>query len=99
MSLWRKTDTLAGAPKFLSTSEDAAPNNRVSNAFFVDTTEASLPANRAKGIKTPGWMIYREVGSRHFVEPLVPMKATAIAAGDLGVTGNTATEDLTVSDS
>lgn len=99
MSLWRKTDTLAGAPKFLSASNDAAPNNRVSNAFFVDVTEARLPANRAKGIKTPGWMIYREVGTRQFVEPLVPMKATAGVAGDLGVTGSTVTEDLTVSDS
>ena len=100
MSLWRKTDTLASAPKFLSTDANANRNIDKDNAFFVDTTEAKVTSNRRKGIKTPGWVLYKEYGNgRKYVETLVPMKVTAAAAGDAGVTNNTATEDTTVADS
>lgn len=100
MALWGKTDTLASAPKFLSNAADANRNIDIDNAFFVDTTEAAVTANRANGIKTPGWMLYKEYGNgRKYVETLVPMKVTAVAAGDAGVTGNTAIEDDTVADS
>ena len=100
MSLWGKTDTLASAPKFLSTDVNANRNIDKDNAFFVDTTEAAVTSNRAKGIKTPGWILYKEYGTgRKYVETLVPMKVTAVAAGDLGVTGNTEVEDTTVADS
>lgn len=100
MALWGKTDALASAPKFLSSEADANRNIDIDNAFFVDTTEAAVASNRAKGIKTPGWILYKEYGSgRKYVETLVPMKVTAGDAGDLGVTGNTEVEDTTVADS
>ena len=72
--------------------------------FFIDLTEAGVDANRDKGLKTPGWNSYRtyttgDGRTRHIVEPLVAMKRTAVAAGDAGVTGDTAVEDATVADS
>ena len=99
MSLWKKTDNLDGAPKWLN-ANDSNRSNDLDNAFFVDTTEAGVASNRAKGIKTPGWILYKEYGSgRKYVETLVPMRVTAAAAGDAGITGNTAVEDTTVADS
>ena len=99
MSLWGKSDILASAPKFLSADTDANRNVDKDNAFFVDTTEAAVTSNRAKGIKTPGWVLYKEYGAgRKYVETLVPMKMTAVTAGDAGVANNTATEDATVAD-
>lgn len=99
MALWKKTDNLDGAPKWLN-ANDSNRSNDLDNAFFVDTTEAGVTSNRAKGIKTPGWILYKEYGSgRKYVETLVPMRVTAVAAGDAGITGNTAVEDTTVADS
>lgn len=98
MPLWGKTDTLASAPKFLSDAADANRNIDIDNAFFVDITEAGVSTNRAKGLKTPGWVLYKEYGTgRKYVEPLVPMKVTALAAGDDGVTGSG--DDSVVADS
>lgn len=100
MALWGKTDTAASAPKFLSTDANATPQTDKDNAFFVDTTEASVASNRAKGIKTPGWVLYKEYGNgRKMVETLVPMRVTAVAAGDDGIAANTTIEDTTVADS
>lgn len=100
MALWGKTDTRADAPKYLSSDANATPQTDIDNAFFVDTTEASLPANRAKGIKTPGWNLVQDIGNgRLRVETLVPMRVSAVSAGDAGVTGNTTIEDTTVADS
>ena len=99
MALWGKTDTANSAPQFLSTDANANRNIDKDNAFFVDTTEAGVAGNRAKGLKTPGWNLYKEYGTgRKYVETLVPMKVTAVAAGDAGVANNTATEDATVAD-
>ena len=99
MSLWGKTDVLASAPKFLSTDTNANRNIDKDNAFFVDTTEAKVTSNRAKGIKTPGWVLYKEFGAgRKYVETLVAMKVVAGTATDAGVTNNTATEDAVVAD-
>lgn len=99
MALWTKADTAAGAPKYLSTDANANRNIDKDNAFFVDTTEAGLAENRAKGLKSPGWVLYKEYGTgRKYVETLVPMKVAAGTSGDLGVTGNSTTEDLTVKD-
>jgi hypothetical protein len=99
MALWGKTDTAASAPKYLSTETDANRNIDKDNAFFVDTTEASVSTNREKGIKTPGWILYKEYGTgRKYVETLVPMKVSAADATDVGITNDTATEDLTVPD-
>jgi hypothetical protein len=105
MASWGKTDSAADAPKYL---EDDANNTNKShdkdNAIFVDLTEAGVAANRAKGIKTPGWNLYNtyttaDGRTRHIVEPLVTMKVSATDAGDAGVTGNTAVEDTIVADS
>ena len=97
MSSWGKTDVAADAPKYLTSAE-------ADTAFFVDITEAGIAANRAKGLKTPGWNLYKEYtdangGTRRVVENLVAMKATASDAGDDGSTGDTADEDATVADS
>jgi hypothetical protein len=99
MALWGKTDTLASVPKFLTDAADVSRNVDKDNAFFIDTTEAAVTSNRAKGIKTPGWILYKEYGNgRIYVETLVPMKVAAADAGDVGITNNTTTEDLTVPD-
>jgi len=112
MSLWGKTDDANSAPKFLLDSADFPAANTeidygglpmqvdINNAYFVDVTEAGVEANRNNGIKTPGWILYKEYGSgRKFVETLVPMKVAAVDAGDLGISGNTDIEDSTVADS
>lgn len=118
MALWSKTDTLAGAPKWLIDGANTAivptpnvardygalPFNRdVNAAYFVDITESSSATNRAKGIRTPGWnsvKTYTDTNgkTRYRVESLVPMRVPSGVSGDLGVTGNTAIEDTTVSD-
>jgi hypothetical protein len=104
MALWGKTDAAASVPKWL---EDDANNTNKShdkdNVVFVDVAEAKVPANRAKGLVTPGWNLYHTyttaTGSvRHIVEPLVAMKLSAALAGDAGVTGNTAVEDAIAAD-
>lgn len=104
MALWGNTDTAASAPKFLSTDANAAPQVRRANAYFVDMTEAVVASNRAAGLHTPGWNMFTSYTdsagrTRRRVECLVPVRATAAAAGDLGVTANTVTEDVTVKDS
>jgi hypothetical protein len=102
MSLWGKTDTLADVPKWLNASDSNKSNDR-DNAFFVDLTEAAVASNKAKGLGTPGWNLYHTYvdgtgNTRHKAEPLVVMKVTAASAGDVGITNNTQTEDLTVPD-
>lgn len=97
MALWGKSDTSADAPKNATATE-------LSNMYFVDETEAQVASNRAKGIKTPGWNTYNtytdsDGNTRHKVESLVPMKVSAVDAGDLGMDANTTIEDTTVADS
>jgi hypothetical protein len=91
MGQWAKTDTLASAPKYLEAAEKA-------NVVFIDVTEAGVAANRAKGLKTPGWNLYNNAGGRNRTECLVAMKVSAVDAGDLGVTGDTLDEDAIVAD-
>lgn len=119
MPLWGKTDAAISAPKYLKDPDNypaAAPsrdyngvNNseNLENAYFVDTTEAAVESNRDRGIKTPGWMLYKtytdgDGNVRNKSEVLVPMKvaagATPSGPGDAGIANNTATEDLTVPD-
>jgi hypothetical protein len=103
MGSWGKTDTLADAPKWLNPN-DPNKSNDLDNAFFVDLTEAGVESNRNKGLKTPGWNLYHTYvdqngNTRNKAEPLVVMKVSALDAGDDGITGNTAIEDLTVADS
>lgn len=104
MALWGKTDTAAGAPKYLSTDANAVPQVKRANAYFVDMTEAAVASNRAAGLHTPGWNMFTSYTdssgrTRRRVECLVPVRATAVAAGDVGITNNTVTEDAVVKDS
>lgn len=97
MPLWGKTDELESAPKYLNATA-------LEDAYFVDTTEATVESNRDKGLKTPGWVLYKTYTDadgkvRNKSEVLVPMKVTAASAGDAGVSGNTTIEDTTVADS
>ena len=107
MPLWTDQDTRAGAPKYLKDPANyaaAVPSRdygglpmqeNLNDAVFVDTTEAVQAENRARGLKTPGWNLYKAYGAgRHYVETLVAMKRTPSVSGDAGVTGNTATEDV-----
>jgi hypothetical protein len=98
MALWGKTDAAASVPKWL---EDDANNTNKSNdkdnAVFVDLTEAGVASNRAKGLTGPGWWLYHTANGRHFAECLVPMKVSAVDAGDDGVTGTG--DDTVVADS
>lgn len=99
MALWGKTDALASVPKWLETdANNTNASHDADNAVFVDVTEAGVAGNRAKGLKTPGWHLYSNAGGRHRSEVLVAMKQTTYAAGDLGVTGDTAVEDAIVAD-
>lgn len=95
MSLWGKLDDANSAPKFLLDAANFPAANTardysglpmqvdVNNAYFVDVTEAGASANRANGIKTPGWVLYKEYGTgRKFVENLVAMRVTADISGD-----------------
>lgn len=80
MSLWGRTDAANDKPKNLSTAQKT-------EVFFVDLTEAASNANRAKGIKTPGWNRITthtdaQGQQRNKVEVLVALAATAVAAGD-----------------
>lgn len=100
MALWGKTDALASVPKWLETdANNTNASHDADNAVFVDLTEAGVAANRAKGLKTPGWNLYSNAGGRHRTECLVAMKVSAEDAGDEGITGNTEIEDSTVADS
>lgn len=59
----------------------------------VDVTEAQVAANRAKGIRTPGWVRINNTSGRNRVETLVAMRSmTAAVASDAG-------DDTTVADS
>lgn len=58
----------------------------------VDVTEAQVAANRAAGIKTPGWVRINNTSGRKRVETLVAMRSmTQAVASD-------ANDDVTVAD-
>lgn len=88
MAQWGKTDAAGSVPKYLET--DANNTNKshdADNAYFVDTDEAAVASNRAKGLKTPGWNLYHtyttaDGRTRNIAEPLVTMKVSATDAGD-----------------
>lgn len=103
MALWGKTDAAGSIPKYLET--DANNTNKshdADNAVFVDLTEAAQPANRAKGLKTPGWNLYSTyttaAGSvRNISESLIPMRVSAADAGDgVGVGDDAIVLDRTI---
>jgi hypothetical protein len=76
MSLWKATDAADSAPTYLNADDKA-------DTYFVDTDEAAVAENRAKGIRTPGWNLIREYGNgRISVEPLAVVRRTADEAGN-----------------
>jgi len=80
MSLWGKTDADASVPKYLNEEQRA-------KAIFIDNTEAADVDTKAKGITGPGWWLYEQYKNaagamRHKAECLIPMKVSAVAAGD-----------------
>jgi len=80
MALWGKTDAEGSKPKYLTTADK-------NNTVFLDTTEAALAANKAKGLNTGGWNLYTTYtdgngATRHRVENLVAMGVSNADAGD-----------------
>lgn len=72
-----------------------------SNLYFIDIEESQVPANRAKGLKSPGWWFYHtyvagDGGTHHHAEQIVALPRTAAQAGDVGVDGS---DDAVVADS
>jgi hypothetical protein len=66
--------------------------------FFVDANEATVAANKAKGITGAGWWLYRtytdaQTTTRHKAECLVSM---AVAAADSGDAEDTVTVDRAI---
>ena len=86
MALWGKIDDAANKPKYLSdTLRNDQTVSDLDSTVGVDTTEAKVSTNRAKGIKTPGWVTtttYTDAQgkTRHKTETLVAMGAGATAA-------------------
>lgn len=87
-----KTSTGSGATLVAAIAPILEDNDKI---VFVDLTEAQNPANRLKGIKTPGWT---KVSSklvdgqlRHSAEVLVAMSVSSATSGD-------AADDLIVAD-
>lgn len=81
MSLWGKTDQLASVPKFINLSNYPVGTRLV----FVDTVEATVPANKAKGLDSPGWWLYYEYTdassvTRRKTEKLVAFSASVTPA-------------------
>ena len=74
------------------------PEGNLADIFFVDTTEASVAANRAKGLTSPGWWKYTThttdggATTKHKAELLNLMAVAAGTSGDAG-------DDATVADS
>ena len=112
MPLWKKEDTYEGAPKYLKDPDDyavAAPERdygglpmqaSIENAYLVDSTEAVQAENRARGLKTPGWNLFKEYGNgRKFIETLVPFKVSAADAGDRGIANTDFGDDAILVDS
>ena len=54
------TYTTGGTAGTLEAKTRANADALNGSVVFVDETEAQVATNRAKGIKTPGWMIYKE---------------------------------------
>jgi len=68
---------LSEVPKYLPTMQ------AIEEATFVLIADAQNVGNRADGIKTPGWNLYKEYvtqngATRRVVETLVAMKQTSI---------------------
>jgi hypothetical protein len=81
MALWSNVDNEAGKPKYLNTAEKAATAG-------VSVEEASVAANKAKGVAHAGWVTTRTYtdssgATRNKTEVLVAMGSMVQAGGDL----------------
>lgn len=87
MALWNKLDNVASVPKYINLAVYPAGTRLV----LVDTNEALVPANIAKGFTGPGWYLYNTYTdansvTRHRSEKLIAFSSsvTAVVAGDAG---------------
>jgi hypothetical protein len=67
--------------------DDASFVHDADSVVFIDTAEASVTSNIAKGLSTPGWHKFSQYDAesgetRHRSEVLVSLKSTSAAAGD-----------------
>ena len=81
MALWSNTDAALSKPKHLNTAEKAATAG-------VSVEEASVAANKAKGVSHAGWVTTRtytdaQGATRNKTEVLVAMGSMVQAGGDL----------------
>lgn len=82
--LWGKTDAIASVPKFINLTNYPAGTRLV----FVDIAEANVPENKARGLNSPGWWLYRTYTDgngavRHKAEKLISFSSTATATASL----------------
>lgn len=75
MSLWKKTDTTANRPKSIKLKPDGtiAQDASGKKLVLIDNQEAALPANKAKGITSPGWYLIKKKGNRVQAELLIAL--------------------------
>lgn len=83
MALWTNTDAEASHPNWVNLALHPAGTELV----FIDTEEAAVASNKARGIKCPGWWLMREYQdslsqTRYKSELLVAMGVTPLDAGD-----------------
>jgi len=86
MALWGKTDAVGSRPKWINLL-DLSVYPEGTQVIFVDETEAQAAANKARGINTPGWYLYRSYldsagVTRHKAEMLVELSVAAADSGD-----------------
>lgn len=86
MALWGKTDTTANRPKFVELKNDGtiAQDASGKKLVLIDSVEATLPQNTAKGISGAGWYLIQKTGDRVKAELLI-----ALAEAPRVVSGNT----------
>ena len=94
MSLYGRTDSAANVTK---AGRRIAATSQAKQVIFVDVTEASLEANKERGLNAPGWWSYFSYtdasgATRHKAEHLVTM-----ANPDLN-TGETQADDAQAAD-
>ena len=83
MALWNNTDAEASRPNWVNLALHPAGTE----LLFIDTEEAAVASNKARGIKGPGWWLMREYQdsdgqTRYKTELLVAMGVTPLVAGD-----------------
>lgn len=83
MALWNNTDAEASRPNWINLA--LLPTG--TQLLFIDTAEAAVASNQARGIKGPGWWLSREYKdsdnqTRYKTELVVAMGVDPVVAGD-----------------